>query len=114
MSTPQGKNDPANYRKLAEPFPDSESANGAINAFWEELYELRNKHRLANLHVTISVNVAYPEGEVPVMVTLHMGDALQALPMAAWAFGHEKASHEDVITAALAQSLRAGRKRKGD
>lgn len=86
---------PDNYYELSKPFETQESASEAIQAFWEEFYELRNKHRMADAYVIVRVLVK----EVgPVMTTLHAGDSLMGEQMTAWAFGREGADRQAAIS----------------
>ena len=43
--------DPDNYRNLCEPFETDDAAYEALEKFWEEFYEIRNKHKIADVYV---------------------------------------------------------------
>jgi len=58
------KKDPELYRKMSAPFPDAETANTALGAFFEEVYALREKHRIANVHVIASIAILDAEGKL--------------------------------------------------
>ncbi len=67
-----GINDADNYRKLSEPFPTAKAAKEAIEAFWKEFYELRNKYRLRDVHCIIFVGVKFEDGtEGDIIVPMH-------------------------------------------
>lgn len=101
------KNDPALYRRMCEPFASAEEANAALTAFYDELRALREKHRIADVHVTWSVNVVFPDGETPSIGGAHIGDPAKAESMAAWAFGFETAD----TRAQIERIAESGRKR---
>ena len=104
---------PDNYRKLCEPFPSAEAAEDALNAFWEELYELRNKHRIPDLTVVARANFASDDDdEASVMVDVHCGDRLQKEPMLAWAFGRAQADRQAEIGRLMNGSIKAWTNRK--
>lgn len=86
--------DPDNYYDLSRPYDTQEAASTAIEAFWNEFYELRNKHRIADAYVIIRV----PVKELgPVMTTLHAGCDLVSEQMTAWAYGREGADRQAAV-----------------
>ncbi len=90
--------DEENYRNLCVPFENIDAANKALNAFNEELYELRNKHRIKDVQITTEVFCIDSEGdEGAAQSTFHYGSRMQALPMAAFAFGQEKIRLAELI-----------------
>lgn len=81
-------NDPANYRKMSEPFIGSDAAKTAVLEFSKELRELRQKHRIADVLCVCAVNIQYEDGEEGIqMVTQHHGLGALAEGMAAFALG---------------------------
>ena len=108
------KVDQKRYRQLSEPFASPEAANKAIEAFFEELGELRVKHRLPDIYCIIAGNVLYPDGnEGEVYTTVSYGDTTKREPMAAWGLGHESARRQELITRIVADeaksSIKGGR-----
>lgn len=97
------ENDHTNYRKLSEPFPNGTAANDAINAFFEELYELRNKHKIRDVYVVVGGCVLYPaegndpEIEADFITAFHAGEELKREPMVTWAVGYEAAASRERI-----------------
>lgn len=88
--------DQDNYHKLSEPFESPEAAENAFAAFWDEFYELRNKHKLPDVYVIAAIAIRYPDGETgSVMASLHAGDELRREPMVAWAYGRESALRQE-------------------
>lgn len=79
-----------NYLDLCKPFPSASEADSAIEAFYSDLYELRNKHRMTDVHVMIRLPV---EGHF-VQTCFHFGDELLAEPMAAWNYGYQGAQRQ--------------------
>ena len=80
-------NDPENYRKLLEPFATPEAANIALIAFYDEVRAARNKHRIPDVLVVASMNVAYDSGEGRAISRKYDGDISREESMAAYAYG---------------------------
>lgn len=109
----RGKHAPDNYRALCEPFPNKSAAEQAVTEFWEALYELRNKHRLADVTAVIAFNVLSDEGEEgQMMISMHAGNELMQEPMLAKAFGNAQAQRQDRIATAMAFATVRGRRDK--
>lgn len=107
----QGIFAPENYRELCKPFPNAAEAEKSLNAFWDDLYELRNKHHMTDVHVIVRVPIA----EHHVMTSFHCGDSLLGESMTAWAFGLQQASRQENIARVVeeaGQSVKARRSRK--
>lgn len=103
---------PDNYRELSKPFKSQEEADAAIHAFWDELYELRNKHRIPDLTVVLCANVKpEDEDEGTVMLESHMGDELKRETMLAWAFGRAQADRQGNIARLIGKGSIASLKR---
>lgn len=81
--------DPDNYAAMSVPFGSSQAAQDAIEAFWAECYELRNKHRIADLVLIYCLPL--PEGRSLISLS-SMGNSEKVLPMVARTFGHLKAN----------------------
>lgn len=90
--------DSATYREMAEPYETSDEADAALNAFFEELRELRKKHRIANTYTVAQVSALDDEGyEQDLITAAHNGDNQRVLAMVAWAFGREQKHHEQMV-----------------
>lgn len=99
----EGKNDPDHYRKMSVPFENADAANEALRGFYEEVSELRKKHRITDVSVVVSVEVKYPDGgEGMAQSTLHLGDSLKREGMLAYAFGQAQAENREMINKLLA------------
>jgi len=97
--------DPANYRKLSEPFASAAEANAAIQAFWSEFYELRNKHRIADAMVVVQTSyVADDGGEAVGVMSMHAGDWIHRESMAAFAYGQAVSDRQQQIGKMLSSS----------
>lgn len=96
------QSNPELYRQLSAPFESSDAANEAIRAFVTDLRELRERHRIRDVHVIISADVIYGEREGTVITDAHYGDSLRAEQMLAWALGREQAEHKEFIAKLLA------------
>lgn len=103
---------PDNYRKLCEPFASPAEAEKALTAFWEEFYELRNKHRIADAHVICRVPVLSETGEGIVRVNMHAGDEMLGEEMTAFAFGQEGARRQSRIASMFDGSIKTKKPRK--
>lgn len=88
------------YREMAEPFETVDAANDAINAFFEDLSALRERHKLAEVYVIIRDSMRDdPEAEEQTFyVTLHRGDSSHSESMVAYAMGLERERREKMLT----------------
>ena len=107
------RNDPKLYTELNKPFASMDEANAASAAFFEELAELRKKHRIANLVVLAKVSMLADEGdgapfEVEGMSSLLLGDSRAHLPMLAHAFGAEQNAEQERTARIIAAAKRGG------
>ena len=100
-------NDPDNYSKMREPFASPEAADEAIKGFYSELYELRNKYRIADVLTVVSLAIRYPDGPGEVITSAHFGDELRAETMAAWSYGHEAAVRQERVAKMVSQACTA-------
>jgi hypothetical protein len=99
---------PDNYRELSKPFDGPEAANKALAAFQDELYELRNKHRIANFYWVAKIPLKYEDGdEGEQFVVAHYGDELKREEMAAFAFGYESSHRQERIAKLLKHATKA-------
>ena len=73
---------PKLYRELSEPFPSSEAAEAAYNAFLEELYELRKKHKIANVNFVLGISYVGAEGEEGEVFM--PGHSIRSWPVTSW------------------------------
>jgi hypothetical protein len=83
--------DTDNYYDLLRPYESQEAAQEAMEAFWNDFYELRNKHRIADAYVILQAPV---KSIGPVMLSMHAGNDLMAENMTAWAYGREQADRQ--------------------
>lgn len=104
----QTKNDPANYRRMSEPFRSGEEANEALSAFFDEVQAARERHRIADVVVLCEVPHAAPvieDGEyrgvkeVRGAAEMFLGDSARVLPMLAMGLGAERRRLDDAIEA---------------
>lgn len=90
--------DPANYRKLSEPFESPDAADAAIQAFWKEFYELRNKHRIADATVVVRTIYATNDGDEAVgLLAMHAGSWIHQESMSAFAYGQAVSDRQQQI-----------------
>jgi hypothetical protein len=89
---------PALYRTMLEPVSVDE-ANANLTKFFEEVYAIREKHHLPDVHITIQVNIRYDDGsEGTVLTSMHIGNELQAEAMTAYSHGRQAALRQERIS----------------
>lgn len=99
------ENDPAKYRELSKPFPNAKAAGNAVQAFWDEVQALREKHKIPDLLVVIAVNGLCEDGlaEGRVMLTVSCGAAMMEESLAAFALGEASARRQEITAELLAR-----------
>lgn len=101
--------DPANFRKMSEPFATSADADKAVDAFQAGLKKLRDECRIAEVFCIIEVPYLLPDGgEASAMARLHHGYQLKAPVLAAYGYGIETASHDAMIARLISQARKHG------
>lgn len=98
---------PSLYRDLDKPFESPASANVAVQAFWDDVYALREKHRIPD--ILMVMRVPLDEGDSFVMMTA--GNQLYAESMAAFGFGQATADRQQMISRVLDRHIKARRDR---
>jgi hypothetical protein len=98
-----GKYDPDQYRKCSVPFATAEEANAAVQAFWEDVYELRCKHNLANVSFVIGDSIA-DSGEF--FVCNHIGNQTVYEGMAALMYGQASAARQAAVREMLSHGAK--------
>jgi len=79
------------YTRLVQPVT-REQGNASIQAFFEALGALREKHHIPECLCVLKVNVEYADGEVGEAITsMHYGSQYEAEAMAAYALGNARA-----------------------
>lgn len=101
-----GKSDPGNYRKLCEPFASMADVNTALEAFWEEFYELRNKHRFADVLVVLRIPVMADGSEGVVHTKLYAGDEGYAENMSAFALGATSVERQEATARLMKKAIK--------
>ena len=81
---------PDTYYELNQPASHEESQK-RLDAFWEDFYELRCKHKLPDIYAIFRVPIA---GEGDCFISHQIGNPLFAEPMTAWAFGREQSDRQ--------------------
>lgn len=106
--TQQGIFAPETYRELCKPFTDADEAEKSLEAFFDELYELRCKHHITDVHVIVRMPIA----DSAVMTSFHLGNELLCEPMTAWAFGYEQSQRQSRINKIISDATHAILKRE--
>ncbi len=103
-------NDPALYRRMSEPFPDSETANDAVQAFFAGVEKLREQHRISDVLVLAEIGVMTDGTETRGAAQLFRGSRANIMPMLARAYGAERQRHEDDLALLMAAARGQARK----
>lgn len=82
--------DPALYRKMAEPFDSETTVRAAFDAFADEVRTLREKYRLRDVVVIVSVAVRQGEEEHDLILQTSNGASDNVLPMLAASYASER------------------------
>lgn len=90
-------NDPANYRKLSEPFASKDAANEALQSFCDEVGEARKRHGIANVIIIIKDSCMYGEEPGDFLNLYQLGSSLEHESMVAYAFGAIRAERNEMI-----------------
>ena len=69
----------------------------SVSGFFDELYALREKHKIADINLTC--RVVTEDGDA--MLTGHIGDIEKGESMAAFAFGQEQSERQHRISAII-------------
>lgn len=101
--------DPKTFAECSAPFGTAEGLKLAFEGFHQELRELRKKWRIANVHVVVEDSYLCDElTPMPTLFCIDFGDASKWEGMAAYGFGKESQSREEMV----AQLLATGRGKK--
>ncbi len=96
------KPDPKRYRQASEPHPSRQAAEEAVNAFYDELSELRVKHRIRDMLVVYSVSFEEKDGQESASFgNTGFGNPSLWESMAAFVYGVEKRRREENISQML-------------
>jgi hypothetical protein len=95
---PKPISDPANYRRLSEPFPSMDALNDALVAFSDEVRELRNKHKIRDVIVIVAGSYLNKDGEEVDGLTYMMhGASDRQVAYLAEIFGRAQAEQDEII-----------------
>ena len=103
------------YRELSEPFPSVEAANNAVEAFFDEVGELRKKHKIMDCYFILALPYITADGqdEVEAFVPMMWGSEAKAETLTTWAAGHESAKRQERLFAMLKSMQLQGGRREG-
>lgn len=92
-------NDPATYKLCSTPHATPEDATSALEAFFADLAEIRERHRIANVVLAVETNVDAGENVPPEprIATFAMGDSAHHLRLAAVVYGQQQESHRRLL-----------------
>lgn len=102
---------PSLYREMSKPFPTADAADDAIRDFIRDVRIAREKNKIQDVYIVLSVIVATEDGEQNAILSSHHGDANKAESMAAWAAGYESAKRSSTINSLRARGERQGSQR---
>lgn len=92
------KTDNEMYAEMLKPHESAEKANEALEAFYEELYQLRCKYKLADIAVIVQDSIV-ESGQF--LWSAHCGNIDCQEVMAAWHLGQMQADRQDRVRRAL-------------
>lgn len=98
---------PALYRRMSEPFADKDEAHAATVAFFEELGELREKHRIRDVYVIMGFSWMDEDEELESILPMQYGDASKGPLLTAFAYGVECEEH----AAKMGRAVRQGKEK---
>jgi hypothetical protein len=90
------KNDPEKYRRLSAP-RSADETNAALEAFFKDLGDLREKHGLPDVITVVGVNVQYDSGVGNAVSWSQYGAAQKAETLLAYAFGQAQAERRELV-----------------
>jgi hypothetical protein len=89
------------FREMSEPHESREALQAAHHQFFEEVVELRKKHKIANI-LQIYADSYESDGEEAEMLGASMiGDQTRAESMCAFAYGSFKRQREEMLAKLL-------------
>jgi hypothetical protein len=92
------KNDLNLYREMSQPFMTAEAATDALQAFFEDLGELRKKHEIPDLVCAVKMGYLTSDGvEVDGMSYVSYGDQMNVEPMAAYLYGQAAKDRQEFL-----------------
>lgn len=97
---------PALYRRMSEPHASQQDAAKAVSAFFDELQTLRERHRIRDLLCVAQVAFVDGETEMVRAGVISIGSSMEALHLAAHAYGTLRSDTEAKLDAAVALTPR--------
>ncbi len=92
------KNDPENYHQMSIPFETRAEADKELELFFEGVSELRSKHKIADILLTVYGSSKTSDGETVNFIGGYFwGNSLNEPVMAAHAFGRTQAEYKEKI-----------------
>ena len=92
------KSDLENYYKMSEPHESSQKANEDLQKFYDKVQEARKEFKIADVVVIVKDSAIYDDGKVGEFFSCaHYGNQLNAIAMAAYAYGKLQADQRELI-----------------
>lgn len=104
------KSDPKRYAKCSEPFADTDTANAALEAFFDAVGRAREEHLIADVEVIVKDSTGEGEATGAFMSSAHFGSQLERESMLAYAFGQAQKDRQRLISLLLAGERTTPRK----
>jgi len=102
--------DPSNYRKMSAPFDSLADANAALVAFFKDVAELRQKHRISDVLVLCEISHMIGNEEVRGSASTSLGSSDRVLSIIAREHGRQSQIHEDRLALLMASERKRVRK----
>lgn len=111
MSDPGAKPDPDRYARMAVPFESSTAANDAVAAFYKDVEDARERHKITDVLVLVEISHLVSSGAtVQGSSSVSFGAWHNRLTMLARAYGAERERFEK----AIAELIQLGRQSERD
>lgn len=105
--------DPNLYAELCSQRFTAEEVDTSLQAFWDEVYELRRKYKLRDVSIVVGGDVA---GQGPFMWSAHAGNEAEAETMAAWHLGMTQSRRQErireTLELALTDAIKVGKRNR--
>lgn len=105
------EHNPKLYREMSEPHENMEALNAALGSFFDDVAELRKKHKLRDVVFIVNTSYVAKDGEeIDGGVHGSFGNSLNHESMLAHTLGLVQANRQESIAKMLGKGLKAGRR----
>lgn len=107
-SLPGFRSDPALYREMSIPHASSEALNEALQKFFDEIGELRKKHKMRDVFICVQCGYVAQDGTEEIDAAAHhgMGDSARHEALLAFALGQVQGERQEIIARYMARGIK--------